>query len=445
MVGRLATGALALAHLVAAPGPAGELSVGYAEAEFDLPEGVSLAGYGGGDRRRWLKRSRRNPYSHRFKPSQGELDPVGSRAIVLDLDGRPVVLVSTDLVAVSAEMKAVLVDRVKDIVSEPERLFLTATHTHSGPAGFARAKIWQYAAADKFVQELFDRYVDSMETAVRQAVERSVPATLAVGGGAIEGVSRNRRDAGNPLDPVATLIRIDSPAGAPIATIVNFPIHPTVLTDENLYLSGDVAGAIVRHLGERTRAPAIFINGAEGDVAPPRSTTRDPAGVEALGREIAGHLFEIWESLWPGRVRRLATTRSVVDVGPVELNLPACFGWNKRSGKWMKKLESPFLSTAAPVAGLRIEDHVFVSIPGELIAELGLAIKALGAEAGFASTSILGLANDHLGYILTEEEYRKGGYEVCASWYGRHLGAKILAGAEDVLRSLDVGLEAGSP
>ncbi len=47
------------------------------------------------------------------------------------------------------------------------------------------------------------------------------------------------------------------------------------------------------------------------------------------------------------------------------------------------------------------------------------------------------LTNDLVGYILTEEEYRRGGYETTTSFYGPTLGPLLTAEAESLARSLD--------
>ena len=35
---------------------------------------------------------------------------------------------------------------------------------------------------------------------------------------------------------------------------------------------------------------------------------------------------------------------------------------------------------------------------------------------------LAGLANDTLGYALTPEDYKQGGYEACMSFYGKNTG-----------------------
>jgi hypothetical protein len=56
-------------------------------------------------------------------------------------------------------------------------------------------------------------------------------------------------------------------------------------------------------------------------------------------------------------------------------------------------------------------------VPGEPCAALGLELKKR-----FPGAWVVGLANDHLGYFLSEEDYRKGGYERMMSFYGPGMG-----------------------
>ena len=63
---------------------------------------------------------------------------------------------------------------------------------------------------------------------------------------------------------------------------------------------------------------------------------------------------------------------------------------------------------------LRLGEVVFVGVPGEMFASLGLAIRR---RSPFRHTFVVGLANDELGYIPDDEGYDLGGYQV---WTGLH-------------------------
>jgi hypothetical protein len=59
------------------------------------------------------------------------------------------------------------------------------------------------------------------------------------------------------------------------------------------------------------------------------------------------------------------------------------------------------------------------------------------AAAGFQNVLTLGLANDYLGYIVNEQEYLHGGYEVDQrSYYGPGLGRFLATQAGEAARRL---------
>ena len=75
-------------------------------------------------------------------------------------------------------------------------------------------------------------------------------------------------------------------------------------------------------------------------------------------------------------------------------------------------------------------------MPGEVIAALGLQIKQEAQRQGYWPVAIIGLANGYIGYILTEEEYHRGGYEPSVSFYGPKLGQSIEKGLLEVIKAL---------
>ena len=70
---------------------------------------------------------------------------------------------------------------------------------------------------------------------------------------------------------------------------------------------------------------------------------------------------------------------------------------------------------------LELGPSAFLCVPGELGVEIGLRLKKeFRARYGLRAAGILGLANDHLGYFLTEEQYdvSETSYERKVSFYG---------------------------
>src|SRR5205085_4950675 len=79
-----------------------------------------------------------------------------------------------------------------------------------------------------------------------------------------------------PVDRRIGLIKIEKQDGTPLALMVNYPIHGTVLGQENVEISGDVTGIVSEYVEQKTGAPVIFINGAAGNLAPIYSVYPNP-------------------------------------------------------------------------------------------------------------------------------------------------------------------------
>jgi hypothetical protein len=104
---------LMAAHLL----HAGEFKVGAAQVDITPGTGAPMAGY----------------YS--FRPVEGALDPLYAKAIVVEQDGSRAAFVVLDLVTTTDT----LVSAARRLIQErcelpPERVMISATHTHTGPA-----------------------------------------------------------------------------------------------------------------------------------------------------------------------------------------------------------------------------------------------------------------------------------------------------------------------
>jgi hypothetical protein len=92
-----------------------------------------------------------------------------------------------------------------------------------------------------------------------------------------------------PADDTLLVGRITASSGRTIATIVNYACHPTTLAWENHLVSPDYVGATRETIEAATGgAPAVFLQGASGELAPRLQYVGDPAIADAHGREV-GH------------------------------------------------------------------------------------------------------------------------------------------------------------
>ena len=130
-----------------------ELQAGSAVVVLQPPDGISLAGYGGGARRHWL--GEQNPFAHYLTASHGVHDEVRSKALVLQFGKAKLAIVSVDLVIPSASMHRELVRRLADIGLNETSIILAATHTHSGPSSYVQNPILEFFALDRYVPEVW--------------------------------------------------------------------------------------------------------------------------------------------------------------------------------------------------------------------------------------------------------------------------------------------------
>ena len=98
-------------------------------------------------------------------------------------------------------------------------------------------------------------------------------ARIAFGAGEARGISRFRSTwpPNGPVDPEVGVIRVDAAdTGRPMAVLMNFAAHPTVVGDKNFEFSADYVyyarRAVEGMIGGDVMA--IFANGAQGTIAP---------------------------------------------------------------------------------------------------------------------------------------------------------------------------------
>lgn len=351
-----------------------EFWAGVAAVEITPAKAAPLGGYGG----------------RRGAPMTGVHDALFAKALWMETPTSKVCLLTSDLIGSLVALR----DRIRP---DDAQVVMTASHTHSGPGGLVKG-FWELAMG-KFDQDLVDELAGKLNKAVQQARANRRPARLAFARGEAPGLSRNRRVKDGPVDPELNVLLVTDHLTRPMAILTNFTAHATILSEKNMLASGDWPGAFQRQV-ERDfpGALALYTNGAEGNIAPSA-----PGGegeferCEAMGKAVAAQVANL--------VRTIEKTTETVKLSYVERGVD---------------LPSPTLPAApkTSVLGLlEINGARMFCFPGEPVVELGLELKKR-----FPGAWILGLANDHLGYFLTEEGYARGGYERMVSFYGPTMG-----------------------
>ena len=117
--------------------------------------------------------------------------------------------------------------------------------------------------------------------------------------------------------------------------------------------------------------------------------------------------------------------------------------WDKFTPVVVHAYESklyPENSFDIPVQFVRIGETVMVSLPFEVLSEIGLAMKAQ-----FPNSVLVSCANGYHGYLPLEHEFRRGGYEVSipAMHFAPDTGDRVLKAILKKLKSF--GIKYGTP
>ena len=210
-----------------------------------------------------------------------------------------------------------------------------------------------------------------------------------------------------PVDCQIGLLRLERPDRTPIGLIANYAIHGTVLGGNNKQISGDVMGFTAEYVERQAGAPLLFINGAEGNVAP----------LYSVGADINNPNVKKFEALLGDQI--LATSNSIAEttenvslaIGHTVIETPrkAGLAWPDELAEYASVSPDGSPQVRVPVYTLTINrDTVLWAAPLELFSEIALNIRA---ASPFTNTYYFGLTNGSLLYMPTKAAFAEGGYE----------------------------------
>ena len=405
------------------------VTAGAASTALSVPPGTPLAGYGSPKRRLLFPDILgQHPHAFWFAPSSGTQDPLVARALVLESGTTRLAWVTLELIAVDREFTRAVRERLTSAGVPPATLIVSASHTHSGPGAFLDSALMSVVAVDRLDWVVRAALVEGAAAAIRQADGARVPALVAAISVAAPAVTLSRL--ARPLDSEIVVLKVTSASGGPLALVWNFSIHGTMLPASNLRLSGDVMGVASARLEQKLGVPALFVNGAVGDVSPAR---HGEAALRDTADQLAAAVEAGWARAKPAPVSTLRVAQRQVGLPAGALSLRGCVG------RWLPAFVRVPLWSALPddteLIGVALGDTGWVTIPGELQTAFGQAIKREGREL-FASTFVAGLSNDYLGYFVTPIDAQRSGYVACATLYGPDAGACLTDAAVDLLYRL---------
>ena len=362
------------------------------------------------------------------RKSTGVHDHIYHKIVALDDGITQFFLVSTDICIVSPTEY----DRVARLIKSQlginsMNLWWATTHTHSAP------EVGASGLDEIFMGKRYQHEIDSDYTAlvekklidgIREARQKLSPARIGVGWGfSRANINRRAKDIygkaslglnpDGPVDRRIGLLRIDREDGTPIVLIANYPIHGTVLGQSNLKISGDVPGIVSEYVEQKVGAPLIFFNGAAGNLAPIYSGLPGPKC-----RYLEQFRVLLGDKILDANRRILSTTNKVV-LCPGSLTVETMrkpgLSWPSDFDNYTSTTSTGVNMVRLPIRFLKINEDIAIwSAPLELFCQISNKIRDCSP---FPYTFYFGYTNGWLGYLLPEDEYKHGGYELTVSPY----------------------------
>lgn len=355
-----------------------------------------------------------------------------------------------------------------------------ATHTHSGPVPY---KSWiekGFALVDPWFADLARWCTE----AAQEALAHLQPAEVRAGKGDCR-INANRRcvapsgerflgvNPDGPCDHEVSVVRLDvAHAHTPIATLVNYACHATIMGPANRLITPDYPGAMKRVVEQAVGGRCLFLQGSAGNVGPVQGFQADTKVYHQLGAVLGHEVAKVALALTSipshAKFREIipsgaplgryephfaARAASSVHVRDAEILVPLREGLPEREAAaeklqfWKTKLaaarakhddhaitEATYMARRADIqlrmaddfggrtsAGVRAHFITFggVALVGcniEPFCEIGLSLKH---HSPFLTTFMCGYTNGRMAYMPTADEWSNGGYEVDNAPFGQ--------------------------
>lgn len=350
------------------------------------------------------------PVSGGFGPTrpvtqkQGELT---TRALVLQRNDIRVAFVSVDLLGFPSALGNRVRERVHGIPAE--NILIAATHNHSGPDSYAFPDGQGGHTGDlKYLEDVCAKTAE----AIQSAIDSLAPAKLRVATAEANGKIAYNYYAPDLYDRRMNVVQLATPDDKPIATLVNYAIHPEVIGPDVGILSPDLVGPLCERLETQAGGMAIFINSAQGGMV-----TADNRNLDRPADAQRGYWHDdrTWEEcLRIGHTMADEAQRIVKNAAwqaspnlyctAIDVTFPV-----ESDALWQVVLHSPLgypkaadHKVTSRVNLVNLGTAQILTIPGEALPNIGFYLKR---KMKGKQNLLFGLTNDAFGYMLTRVDF----------------------------------------
>lgn len=439
------------------------LNAGVARVDISPPVGIAHAGWG----------------AQKHQVAEAVDMPLYVTALVLQQDELRVAIVDIDILILTAEMDA---DARSAVVAATgisgENIRLAYSHNHSGPAmrsnwlteGIDLADAW-YAAIPEKVAEAVSAAASSLQEVVVSSGAGECRININRRPIDDHGHRFTGRNWNDPVDHEVGVVGLDTKSGEPVATLMVFACHPTMMGHDNTSITPDFPGPARRVVEDTVGGLCLFLQGAGGNQGPVHGFVGDLAVYRREGTKLGLEAARVRMNLDPyeRKERLVEIVPSGADLGMYsddEISEPDAtlsVAWDEadiplrqlqavadlkqradelaqvvfdmrddgashdelvaaisRAKKATIALNCANLAEQHGVDGhitirsqaIRIGETVMVSVPLEPFVEVGLDVKK---RSPASRTFFSGFSNGHFNYLPTDNGIEEGGYEVDVS------------------------------
>ena len=417
----------------------------------------------------------------RDKASDGILDSINARIMILRSAYSQAALVSVDLLELGKDWVAGLQNRLSPILKvKPSSVIVCSTHTHTAPAAIdlgilkANKAYLRYASA-RIVQAA--KFAARMHLTSVQALYAEAKTSFGVNRRYLDketGKISMRPNSEGSIDESLPIVAFKAEDGNYAAIIFNCSVHPTTLGVNIHKISADYPGRIVSVLKDTFGKDLMGfpITGACGDTRPALLTSDkasfrdgDEKDLARIGEQTGQAIIHALKS-----ARELDVNCASVFCNSVNLKMSdvpdrhwlenylsenasllakakkeekglsefaRCHDnpvWDVMAGRsWAKDLLNcdPIPdSVSETVSIVNICGVILFCVPGELFSDVGMKIKKL---CNGKPSMIAGYCGGSVGYLPSSAAMKQGGYEVLGAYKYYYLPGPFTSDLENVL------------
>ncbi|WP_375585032.1 neutral/alkaline non-lysosomal ceramidase N-terminal domain-containing protein [Cyclobacterium xiamenense] len=348
------------------------------------------------------------------------------KALVVGNGDITLAFLNYELLIVHPKLAEALTNEIRERAIPVDRVYFTATHTHSGMGGTIPGPVGNLALGG-WNQPLVDGIAGGTIRALQEAISRMDTVRIRYKKSNARDFVSNRLVAGDPVDPFIRQFHLTNTAGRS-ASLVTFSAHATCLSSRFMGLSGDYPFYFSKEL-EADQDLVLFAAGAVGSHRP-----AIPGNNIENVRKYAAELGTILRQT-PYRNGKQAETLLMAARLPLYLREPHYrISNNWRIRPWL--FEWAIGDYPAHFDLVKIGNTLFISSSGEVSGVFYEAWEKKAAALGM-NLMITTFNGGYIGYITPDNYYQESYYEVRdMNFYGPYNGAYF---NEVIGRLIDLG------